>query len=77
MNRNKKPIQGTFGLWDSQGNWVSREEDIKRQLQLQWEKIFNSGCWPNSKLNDINTELKLDPDDIDKMKTWIQLIVVG
>ncbi len=40
MNKNKKPIQEKFGLRDNQGNWVSDEEDIKRQLRLQWEKFL-------------------------------------
>ncbi|MCP4976533.1 MAG: hypothetical protein GY931_10265, partial [Maribacter sp.] len=72
MNKNKKPVQEKFGLRDDQGNWVSKEVDIKRQLRLQWEKIYNSGCWPNSNLQNIKTELRLDHDTIHKMEEPIQ-----
>ncbi|MCP4975685.1 MAG: hypothetical protein GY931_05945, partial [Maribacter sp.] len=76
MNKNKKPVQEKFGLRDDQGHWVSKEVDIKRQLQLQWEKIYNSGCWPNSKAQNIKTELRLDPDIIHKMEEPIQMFEV-
>ncbi len=73
MNKNKKPIQEKFGLRDSGGNWVSKEVDIKHQLHTQWEKIYNSGCWPNSELQNITTELRLDPDSIHKMEGPIHM----
>ncbi|MCP4977991.1 MAG: reverse transcriptase family protein, partial [Maribacter sp.] len=76
MNKNKKPIQEKFGLRDSGGNWVSKEVDIKQQLRTQWEKIYNSGCWPNSELQNITTELRLDPDSIHKMEGPIHMFEV-
>ncbi len=72
MNRNKKPLQETFGLKNKEMNWVTDEEEIKTQLKQQWDKIYESGCWPNSNIDSIETKLRPDEFDIHKMEMNIE-----
>ncbi len=68
MNRNKKPVQEKFGLKNINGDWITEEEEIKIQLKQQWNKIYDSGCWPEANIDAIETELRLDEFDINKIK---------
>ncbi len=46
MNRNRKPVQEKFGLKNKDGVLDTEENDIKRELHAQWEKIYDAGHWP-------------------------------
>ncbi len=48
----------------------------QNQLKQQWDKIYDSGCWPHSKIEEINTELRLDGNEIDKMERDIEMYEV-
>ncbi|MCP4976598.1 MAG: hypothetical protein GY931_10590 [Maribacter sp.] len=80
MNKNKKPIQEKFGLKDPEGNWISNDEDIKRQLRIQWDKIYQSGVWPKAETTNITTGLRVAEEnklrlqeDIDKVEIVMAL----
>ncbi len=72
MNRNKKPVQEKFGLKNINGEWITEEEEIKSQLKQQWNKIYDSGCWPEAKIDTIKTELRLDEYDIHRMRGEVE-----
>ncbi len=72
MNKNKKPVMEKFGLKNNKGEWITKDLDIKNQLKMQWEKIYQSGHWPNSNPDMIMTDLKIDQDDIEILNLDVQ-----
>ncbi len=67
MNRNRKPVWEKFGLKNKGGLLVTEEQDIKKELYAQWEKVYDAGQWPPSKETGPTTSLRLKPKDINEM----------
>ncbi len=72
MNKNKKPVAEKFGLKNKNGEWVTEESEIKKQLKEQWEKIYKVGHWPNSNPDTIKTDLKLSQYDKEYLQQDVQ-----
>ncbi|MCP4976741.1 MAG: hypothetical protein GY931_11310, partial [Maribacter sp.] len=67
MNRHRKPVREKFGLKNKDGLLVTDEQDIKKELHAQWEKIYDSGHWPPNTGTGPTTSLRLKKEDRDDM----------
>ncbi len=71
MNRNKKQVNEKFGLKNKDGLLVTKDHEIKEQLRVQWNKIYDSGHWPTVNKEQVKTNLRIEPEDIEIMERHI------